>query len=146
MSYSSLLVAKLKSEINSLVAVPYIRAIARDPIVATLEKGPYSPDLFTKIQDFFSRGNSGPLGDHARKIAADVLSAPAMTVEDRTLHVSVLCAANTIIITLLLGVILLQVGEWYVITSIIEPIEEEEKKLKEETKSKIVVAAEKKTQ
>lgn len=37
-----------------------------------------------------------------------------MTYTERTEHLAILCAANTIVIALLAGVLILQVGEWYV--------------------------------
>lgn len=39
---------------------------------------------------------------------------PPMSWEDRVMHDSVLSASNSIVLVLLLGVVCLQIGEWYV--------------------------------
>lgn len=119
-----------------------------DPLTLSLKDvANGTPDLFTKVQEFFSRGNSGPLGDHARKMAQKVIEAPLMSLQDRMTHMSVLCAANTLVIFLLVGVLFLQIGEWWVQVSIVAPIEIEEKRIRKEAEAVIAAAgAERKTQ
>lgn len=72
-----------------------------------------------------TKSNKGPLGEYARASAALEDAAGAMSYADRVEHVSVLCAANTISIALLVGVILLQVGEWYTEETLVKPLEEQ---------------------
>lgn len=61
-----------------------------------------------------------------------------------------MCAANTLIAILLVGVVILQIGEWWVQVTIVLPIEMEEKRLAKEEKlallGKETEAGEKKTQ
>ena len=55
-----------------------------------------------------------------------------MDLEARTTHLSVMCAANTLIAILLVGVVMLQIGEWWVQITIVLPVEMEEKRLAKE--------------
>lgn len=79
------------------------------------------------MQTLVTKGNTGPLGDTARANALAEATKAAMTYSERVEHVSVLCAANTISIVLLVGVVLLQIGEWYTEETLVKPIDEAEK-------------------
>ncbi|KAK4700168.1 hypothetical protein P7C70_g6083, partial [Phenoliferia sp. Uapishka_3] len=126
-SGGSLLLLILNTSLYITVTVPYIRLLARDPLNA---RGiPFDgSDMFTRIQSMVTKGNTGPLGDSARASALAEATKAAMTFPERLEHVSVLCAANTINIALLVGVVLLQIGEWYTEETLVKPIEEESRK------------------
>jgi hypothetical protein len=66
-------------------------------------------DFFSRMQAYFAARNSGTLGDRARENAAHLLNHKPMTWDERVQHVQVMCAANTIAMALLAGVVLLQV-------------------------------------
>lgn len=100
-------------------------------------------DTFSRLQNFFTSGNSGPLGDAGRAAAARLLTATPMTRQARFEHIGVLCAANTIAGIFLLGVLILQIGEWYVEETVVRPAEVEARKYESEIKA---VEEEKKTQ
>lgn len=44
-----------------------------------------------------------------------------MSLTERTEVLSVLCAANTMAVVLLIGVLTLQIGEWYVEETVVKP-------------------------
>jgi hypothetical protein len=81
------------------------------------------------MQAYFSSRNTGPLGNAVRLAAQNLIDAPPMTRPERFTHLSVLCAANTIATVFLVGVLMLQVGEWYTEEEIIRPAEAEMKRL-----------------
>lgn len=101
-------------------------------------------DTFSRVQAFFSSHNTGPLGDAVRSHAQTLLDAAPMTRDERYSHLSVLCAANTIAVVFLVGVLVLQVGEWYVEEEVVKPNEIEAKKF--EQRAAVVVEKEKKEQ
>lgn len=90
------------------------------------------------MQTYFAKG------ENARLHAESLLSTTKMSFQERVEHDSVLCAANTIAMAFLAGVILLQVSEWYLEETIVKEAEAEAKKL--ETAPVVPVTEEKKTQ
>ncbi|KAL8286234.1 hypothetical protein RQP46_004722 [Phenoliferia psychrophenolica] len=142
-SGASLLLLILNTSMYITVTVPYIRIIAKDPITA--RSTPFDgTDLFTRIQTMVTRSNTGPLGDSARESALLEAAAGPMGYEQRLEHVSVLCAANTISMAFLIGVIFLQIGEWYTEETLVKPLEEQI--ARDEAAAKVPVTEEKKTQ
>ncbi|KAM0755812.1 hypothetical protein T439DRAFT_320520 [Meredithblackwellia eburnea MCA 4105] len=140
-SGGSLLLLVLQTSMYISVTIPYIRTIARDPL--NPRSIPFDgTDLFSRLQNLMTSGNTGPLGDSARAAAKAELEMAPMTFNQRVEHISVLCAANTIGIALLFGIVLMQIGEWYAEETVVAPIEAEIRK-QEATK---VVTEEKKTQ
>lgn len=109
----------------------------------------YIPDVFTQLQSYFTRSNTGPLGVASRANFARILAAEPMALDKRLEHISVLCAANTIAMVFLLGVVVLQVGEWWVAETVIKPLEVEAERLARTATAvqpAVVDAAEKKNQ
>lgn len=45
-----------------------------------------------------------------------------MSLTERKEIISVLCAANTMAVALLVGVLVLQIGEWYVEETVVKPV------------------------
>ena len=129
---------------HGLRAPPDHSPLSRDPINA--RSTPFDDtDLFTRIQGYVTKGNHGPLGDSARESLLLEQTKAAMTYMERLEHVSVLCAANTISMALLIGIIFLQVGEWYTEEALVKPLEE--RIAADEAAAKTAsVTAEKKTQ
>lgn len=115
--------------------------LPRDPLNVAAHPAFDPVDLFTKLQSYFARQNTGPLGDSARAKAIAADTASLMTYAERTEHLSVLCAANTIAIALLVGVLVLQVGEWYVEENLVKPVLEAEAEV-----ARAAVTEEKKSQ
>lgn len=66
-----------------------------------------------------------------------------MALDKRSIHMQVLCAANTVIMVLLVGVVILQIGEWWIQVSVIAPIEAEEARIAQQA---ALLKAEKKDQ
>lgn len=103
-------------------------------------------DLFTRIQALFARQNSGPLGDNARATAAALLTADPMTYSERIEHISILSAGNTLAVVLLVGVLIMQVGEWYVEENVVKPEMEIIRAAEAAAAANVAVTEEKKTQ
>lgn len=82
--------------------------------------------MFSAVQNFFARGNLGPLGDASRAAAAYAANAPTMTFAERKEMIAILCAGNTLAVALLVGVLVLQIGEWYVEETVVKPTLEAE--------------------
>lgn len=61
------------------------------------------------MQQWLSDRSSGVLGDRARENAKLLAQLPPMKWQQRVEHVQVLCAANTIAMVLLVGIVILQV-------------------------------------
>jgi hypothetical protein len=99
---------------------------------------PQGSDVYSRMQAYFAKG------DNARLHAENLLSTTRMTFAERVEHDSVLCAANTIAMAFLAGVILLQVSEWYLEETMVKEAEAEAKRL--ETAPVVPVTEEKKTQ
>jgi hypothetical protein len=95
----------------------------RDPLDPSAHPIYAATDLFTKMQALFARSNTGPLGDKARSAAFEAVSASPMTYSERMAHISVLSAGNTLAVILLVGVLIMQVGEWYVEENVVKPVE-----------------------
>lgn len=66
-------------------------------------------DFFSRMQHWLAERNSGTLGNRARENLKLLASIPPMNWDDRVQHVQVMCAANTIIAVLLIGIVVLQV-------------------------------------
>ncbi|SCZ90355.1 BZ3500_MvSof-1268-A1-R1_Chr1-3g01936 [Microbotryum saponariae] len=112
-SGASLLLMILVASVYIVITIPSIRLIAQDPLDKSILASSI-PDTFTRLQAYFAKSNTGPLGDRARNAAAALRNAEPMAWDKRVEHNSVLCAGNTIIAALLVGVVVLQISEWYV--------------------------------
>ncbi|KAI5480055.1 hypothetical protein MNV49_002020 [Pseudohyphozyma bogoriensis] len=119
----SLLLLLLTTSLYITITLPYVRILAKDPLNPR-PNASTELDFFTKLQGWVTKRNSGPLGDVARANALAEAAAPLMTYNERVEHVSVLSAANTIAIVLLVGVVIMQIGEWYVEETVVKPVEE----------------------
>ncbi|GAA5951350.1 hypothetical protein JCM10213_007636 [Rhodosporidiobolus nylandii] len=124
---ASILFLLLTASLYIVITLPSLRIIARDPLnkAAFIIPG---DDFFTRIQAWAAARNSGTLGDRARENAAALANLKPMTWEERVQHVQVMCAANTLSMGLLAGVVLLQVSEWWLDDSIAEEEAEEARK------------------
>ncbi|BGP28741.1 hypothetical protein JCM10296v2_000477 [Rhodotorula toruloides] len=109
------------------VTLPSIRHIAKDPFNKSALILP-GEDFFTRMQQWLADRNSGTLGNRARENMKLLANVAPMDWMQRVQHVQVMCAANTIIAVLLVGVVVLQVSEWYVEDTIVREAEEEARK------------------
>ncbi|GAA6008394.1 hypothetical protein JCM10207_000111 [Rhodosporidiobolus poonsookiae] len=108
----SILMLVLTLSLYIVILVPSVRVLAKDPLNKSFPILP-GEDFFTRLQAYFTARNSGILGDRARENAARLANLEPMTFEERIMHVQVMCAGNTIAMVLLVGIVLLQVSEWY---------------------------------
>ncbi|KAL7340888.1 Proteophosphoglycan ppg4, partial [Rhodotorula toruloides] len=109
------------------VTLPSIRHIAKDPFNKSALILP-GEDFFTRMQQWLADRNSGTLGNRARENMKLLANIEPMDWMQRVQHVQVMSAANTIIAVLLVGVVVLQVSEWYVEDTIVREAEEEARK------------------
>ncbi|TNY23211.1 Shr3 amino acid permease chaperone [Rhodotorula diobovata] len=109
---ASILMLICAAALYIVVTLPSIRVIARDPFNTSALILP-GADFFTRMQQWLSDRSSGVLGDRARENAKLLAQLPPMKWQQRVEHVQVLCAANTIAMVLLVGIVILQVSEWY---------------------------------
>ncbi|KAK4055254.1 hypothetical protein OIV83_000536 [Microbotryomycetes sp. JL201] len=124
-SGASLFLLVLSASLYILITLPSIRNIAKDPVNAALAQ-PVGLDTFTRLQAYFAKNNPSELGNRAQA-HVDALNAPTkMTWSERLEHDAVLCAGNSIAMVLLVGVILLQVTEWYLEETLVKEAQLEE--------------------
>ncbi|CEQ38738.1 SPOSA6832_00195 [Sporobolomyces salmonicolor] len=126
-SGGSLLMLILCASLYIVITIPSMRTIAQDPLSATALVLP-GEDIFTRFQNYFISRNSGLLAERARQNAEKVAQLGPMSWDDRVVHVQVMCAANTLAMGLLVGVVLLQVSEWYLEETIVKEAQEEARK------------------
>ncbi|GAA6032055.1 hypothetical protein JCM8097_003407 [Rhodosporidiobolus ruineniae] len=114
----------LTASLYIVITLPSIRLIAKDPLnkLAPILPG---EDFFTRIQAYFAARNSGTLGNRARENAEALKNLKPMEWKERVQHVQVLSAANTLKLGLLVGVIVLQISEWYLDETLVKEAEEE---------------------
>ncbi|KAM0793413.1 hypothetical protein ACM66B_000864 [Microbotryomycetes sp. NB124-2] len=144
-SGASLFLLVLCASLYIIITLPSIRNIAKDPINAALAQ-PVGLDTFTRLQAYFAKNNPSELGNRAQA-HVDALNAPTkMTWTERLEHDAVLCASNSIAMLLLVGVILLQVTEWYLEETIVRDAQLEEAALKQQAATQTEVTQEKKEQ
>ncbi|GAA5842997.1 hypothetical protein JCM11251_007308 [Rhodosporidiobolus azoricus] len=121
---ASILMLILTASLYIVVTLPSLRLIAKDPLNKSISILP-GEDFFTRVQAYFAARNTGTLGDRARENAEMLKNLKPMTFADRVQHDQVLCAANTLAMGLLVGVVLLQVTEWYLDETLVREAEEE---------------------
>ncbi|GAA5969077.1 hypothetical protein JCM11641_007460 [Rhodosporidiobolus odoratus] len=121
---ASIIMLILTASLYIVITLPSLRLIAKDPLSKTALVLP-GEDFFTRIQTYFAARNSGILGDRARDNAAKLANLAPMEWPARVQHVQVMCAANTLSMGLLAGIVLLQISEWYVEETIVREAEQE---------------------
>ncbi|GAA5997349.1 uncharacterized protein JCM10292_000195 [Rhodotorula paludigena] len=115
---ASLIMLMLTTSLYIVITLPSMRHIAKDPFnkSALVIAG---DDFFTRMQKWISDRSSGTLGDRARANAKALAALPPMDWRQRVEHVQVMCAANTLAMILLVGIVVLQISEWYMDESLL---------------------------
>ncbi|GAA5892039.1 hypothetical protein JCM6882_005672 [Rhodosporidiobolus microsporus] len=124
---ASILMLILTASLYIVITLPSLRLIAKDPLNKALPVLA-GEDFFTRVQAYFAARNSGTLGDRARENAEALRNLKPMSWGERVQHDQVLCAGNTLAMGLLVGVVLLQVSEWYLDETLVREAEQEYRK------------------
>ncbi|GAA5944376.1 hypothetical protein JCM3775_002902 [Rhodotorula graminis] len=109
---ASILMLICSAALYIVVTLPSLRQIAKDPFNKAAHILP-GDDFFTRMQMWLADRSTGLLGDRARENAKALAALPPMEWRARVEHVQVMCAANTIAMVLIVGIVILQVSEWY---------------------------------